>query len=248
MKNQNRSLANAAYNQCGGNYDAKNYLDTYDSLYSIAGEVNYFSGTTNNRVATNNDNKRFVFTKNDYYNDRIISIAVDEIFRSLIKRSDFSAKINALLSDPDFISILKEIKITSAMTSPPNLKGTGNLGINCECSQPSCLTNKSIINTDNQTFCKNWKEMLLLTELSPPMPIIIDGSETVVNCSRVLIFGGQKTELQARATVIDKNSPINYLEATNATEFKTPIANSNNFSGTFSFNSSNSSADILRCL
>lgn len=245
LNDQNRSLADAAYNQCGGNYDAKNYLDTYDSLYSIAGEVNYFSGSTNNRLATNSDNKRFVFAKNDYYNDRFIFISVDEIFRSFIKRSDFSAQISALLNDPDFISILNEITITSAATLPPNVKGTGNLGINCECSPPSCLSNKSIANINNQTFCKNWKEMLLLTELSPPMPIIIDGSVTAVNCNRVLIFGGQKMGVQARLDDTDKSDPANYLEDTNLIAFNTP---NNDFNGVSTFNAANPSTDILRCI
>ena len=227
LSGQNHFLEDAADTQCGGNYDARNYLDSYSLSNAIAGEVNYFSGATNSRSAPDTNNKRFVFVKNDYYNDRFLFITVDEVFRLISKRSDFSTQISALLNDPDLIANLKTLTIGGS-------KGTTNINTSCG----------SISNTNNQTFCNNWKDMLLLTQLSIPSPITIDGLSTVA-CSRVLIFGGQKGVGQTRVTDTDKAVPANYLEGNNLTAFNT---NTSNFNGVSTFSSTNPSADILRCI
>ena len=225
---QNHALADPALTQCGGNYDARNYLDSYDSANAIAGEVNYFVGATNNRQAPNTNNKVFVFAKNDHYNDRYIFVTMDEVFRPINRRSDFSQQITALFDDVDFKPHLQAVAIAGS-------KGTDN--VNCT----------SIANSTNKTFCKNWKEMLLLTQLPMPSSITIDGALTAT-CTRVLIFGGQKAGAQARITAANKTDPANYLEGTNLTAFATPTANNNSFIGASTFNANNPSADILRCL
>lgn len=226
---QSRALADAAFMQCGGNYDAKNYLDPYSSSNAVSGEVNYYAGSTNNRQAANTNNKRFVITKNDYYNDRLIFVTVDEIFSLISRRADFALQVTALLDDPDFKLHLQTIAISGG-------KGTSN--INCS----------AISNISQKTFCNNWKEMLLLTQLPTPSTIIIDGIATTAICNRVLIFGGQKTAVQARLNSANKADPANYLEGTNFTSFTSPIATSNSFSGLSTFSANSSSADVLRCL
>ena len=225
---QSHVLADTTLNQCGGNYDAKNYLDSYNSVNAIDGEVNYFVGSTNNRQAPNANNKRFVLAKNNYYNDRFLFVSVDEIFSIISRRSDFSIQITALLDDVDFKSHLQAVTITGN-------KGTGNV----DCTL--------ISNANNKTFCNNWKEMLLLSQLSPPSPITIDGV-TTATCARVLIFGGQKTGVQVRLTTTNKDDPANYLEGANLSAFVTPIASNNNFVGVSTFDANSPSKDILRCL
>ncbi len=212
--------------QCGGNYNARNYLDSYNSANAIAGEVNYFSGSPNNRHAPNTNDKKFVLARNDFYNDQYVFVTTDEIFLPLTQRSDFSIQVNSLLDDAELKTQLQSIILSGG-------KGTDN--INCS------LILASI---NNKIFCENWKEMLLLTELSVPSPIMIDGVPTT-DCWRVLIFGGQKTGAQARLTAINKMNPANYLEGTNLIAFNTPT---NNFNGVSAFDAANSSADILRCL
>ena len=223
LDEQSHALSDPTYTQCGGNYDARNYLDSYNNSDAISGEVNYFAGSTNNRVALNTNNKRFVMANNNHYNDRFLFITTDEIFRPIIQRSDFSTQINAIMNDPYFQS--------EAISGP---KGTDE--IECDNLAPA-----------NQAFCTNWLEMLLLTQLPAPASIIINGTPTT-NCSRVLIFGGQKTVNQVRLTASDKANPANYLENPNLAAFAIPTAASNNFTGTSTFNANTPSADLLTCI
>ncbi len=221
---QSHAQSNPVYTQCGGNYDARNYLDPYNKFNATYEEFNYFTGGTNNRLAPNDKNKRFVLTLNSHYNDRLQFITADDIFRPIIRRSDFSSQITALKNDPYFL--------TAAPTN--NNKGIG-----------SNICNSLLPN--NQIFCINWKEMLLLANLPTPSSIVIDGASTGI-CRRVLIFGGQKIAAQSRITSADKSNPANYLENANLAAFATPTAVSNHFTGFSTFNANNPSADILRCI
>jgi type II secretory pathway pseudopilin PulG len=224
LDGQNRTLSDPAYTQCGGNYDARNYLDAYHNSDAVSGAVNYFSGSTNNRVASTASNKRFVMTSSGHYNDRFLFVSVDDLFRPIIRRSDFAAQISALMNEAYF----QNVAITGA-------KGTGNV----LCS--------SLGTAANQEFCANWLEMLLLTRLAAPSSITIDGTPTPA-CARVLVFGGQKTAAQIRLSDSDKSSPANYLETANLAAFAVPVAASSNFAGASTFDADNPGADLLRCL
>jgi hypothetical protein len=101
--------------------------------------------------------------------------------------------------------------------------------------------------SDNQAFCANWKEMLLLTQLPAPAPITIDNVATG-SCTRVVIFGGRKTASQVRVSTADKADPANYLECTNLTAFAAPVAITGAFNGTSIFNAGSPSTDVMRCL
>ena len=223
---QNRQTVAADTPQCGGNYDARNYLDSYNTADAVAGEVNYFAGSTNNRQSANANDKKFVLSKSDFYNDQFVFVTRDDIFLPLIQRSDFPLQINSFLDDVEFKNHLQSVVVAGS-------KGIDN--INCS---------SVVTNVNNKIFCDNWKEMLLLTELPMPSPILIDGVPTAV-CSRVVIFGGQRTGAQLRLTASDKINPANYLEGVNLVAFNTP---NNDFSGVSTFDAANASADILRCL
>ncbi len=227
LDGQNRSLGDTIYTQCGGNYDVLNYLDTYDSTNAVSGEVNYFSGSTNNRIAADTNSKRLVMANTDYYNDTFLFITVDDIFRPIIRRSDFSAQIAAMMNDAAFITHLQSITVSGLGT-----KGTGN--VNCT-------------NAPNQAFCTDWQEMLLLTALTPPSPITIDGTLTTT-CSRVLIFGGQKIAAQVRMTAAQKSNPAYYLEDPNLAAFAVPTTTSSDFTGAPTFDANTPSADLLKCI
>jgi hypothetical protein len=216
---QNRAQSNPVYTSCGGNYDASNYLNSY------------FTGSTNNRVSLNTDNKAFIMT----HNDRFLIVTVDDIFRTVIKRSDFANQITSLLNDTTFITYLQQPSLIVAGN-----KGTDN--VHCKNSDNSINTS-----TANQTFCTNWLEILLFTKLPSSSAIVIDGVANV-NCSRVLIFGGKKTANQVRLTVADKSNPANYLEGANLSSFATPTSASNNFSGASTFLYNTPSVDLLKCI
>lgn len=225
LDGQDRTTFSADYIQCGGNYDARNYLDSFQSINAIGGRINYFPGSTDNRQASNASNKIFVLAENDYYNDRLLFITPNDIFDLFIKRSDFSAKVTSLLDDPDFRDHLESVVVDGS-------KGTNNV----DCDNAT---------SGNQIFCDNWKEMLLLKELNPPLPIFIDDVVTLP-CNRVLLFGGQKTVTQLRQTVANKAEPSSYLENPNLDSFTTlplPI-----FNGNSTFDATIPSSDILRCI
>lgn len=228
LGSQNRILGSANSIQCRGNYDAKNYLDPFDTEGAVEGVVNYFIGSTNNSRAPNTMNKKFVLNKNDNYNDRFIFVTVDEIFKLINRRNDFSARINSLLDDPDLKTYLRTVEIKEG-------KGI---------KKDVCA---KVENAGNQEFCSHWIEMFLLTQLPVATPIVID-NVTTAPCSRVLIFGGKRTRTQVRLSDDDKDKPANYLEGSNLLAFDTPIANSTQFIGALSFSASNPSADLLRCL
>ena len=222
---QARDLADAAYRQCGGNYDARNYLDTFDNANALSGEVNYFAGSTNNRVASGNNNKRFVMAETDFYNDRLVFITAADIFDPLIRRSDFSGEITSLLDNAVFQAHLQAIAVTGS-------KGTDNL-----------LCNQA----PNPPFCTNWKEMLFLTQLPAPAPISIDGAPSG-NCSRVLIFAGRRGAGQSRNDGVERANKNNYLENPNLASFNVPTAAAANFSGVSVFDYRTPATDVVRCL
>lgn len=228
LDGQNRDLTDPIYTECGGNYDARNYLDSFNATESTSAQVNYFAGSTNHRLAPNTNNKRFVIADSDHYNDLFLYITVDDIFKPLIRRNDFSDAIGRLLDDPAFQNHLRSIDVTGS-------KGTDKLS--CSSFAP------------DDDFCNSWKEMLFLAQLSPSSQITINGLPSSQICSRVLIFGGRKTVGQIRNTATEKADKNNYLEGNNLTSFNVPNASSTSFSGsTGNFNAASPSTDLVRCL
>ena len=227
LDGQQRTLAAATYATCGGNYDARNYLDPFAAANALAGQVNYFAGSTNNRVAASTGNKSFVTANTDHYNDRFLYVTVDDIYNRLIRRSDFALAVHDLLASQAFMDHLRSIAVSGS-------KGSDNI---------ACTS------APNPNFCKNWKEMLFLTQLSQPSPITVNGVPTSVACSRVLIFAGRKTAVQRRQTAAEKADKNNYLEGLNLTSFQVPTTSATAFGGsTGDFSAANASADLVRCL
>jgi len=223
LDGQNRTQADSAYVQCGGNYDARNYLDPYVSSNEASEPGNYFTGSLNNRVTSSTLNSLMTMKGSAHNNDRFLLITPDDIFRIVIRRADFSAQITSLLKDVYFQSVIIAGK-----------KGTSN--VDC-----------SLLDSVNRSFCKNWLEMLLLTQLPSPSPVSIDGALTG-DCSRILIFGGMKNATQLRLSAANKASLANYLEGANLAAFATPVALARSFSGGSVFNAKYPSTDVISCL
>jgi hypothetical protein len=244
---QDRQLADAAYTECGGNYDARNYLDTFDGADAVGGAVNYFAGSTNNRVATSTANKVFVLTSNDHYNDRFAFISVDDIFNLVSKRSDFALAIGALL---DYFKTQNDTAATSPGTPVPGAPPTSGDVIPppVAIAGPKGTDNLVCSSAPDPDFCKNWKEMLFLTALPTPANITIDGAPSEYPCQRVLIFGGRRTSSQTRLTAAEKADKNNYLETPNNNSFASPTATAVNFVGRSTFTATSPQTDILRCL
>ena len=223
LDGQNRMQSDPVYAQCGGNYDARNYLDPYVSSNATSEPSNYFSGSFNNRVTSNSANSLMAMAGSAHNNDRFLLITPDEIFRMVMRRADFSARITSLLKDVYFQSVVIA-----------GNKGTDN--VNC-----------NLLDAGNRSFCKNWLEMLLLTQLPTPSPVSIDGALTA-DCARVLIFGGMKNATQLRLSAANKATPANYLEGVNLAAFATPLALASSFAGVSVFSANHPGADVLSCL
>ncbi|MDP2828514.1 MAG: hypothetical protein Q8O37_07895 [Sulfuricellaceae bacterium] len=211
-------FAGGGGSECGGNNTVAAYLDGADPIYA---------GTTPaanaNTVLTFSTAESILSNTN---NDRGLWIAAREIFDPIKKRSDFLKQIRSLLNDPYFGMVG-----ISGVT-----KGTDSI---------SCTDlNLSI---ENQGFCKNWKEMLLLSQLPSPSSITIDGMASAT-CTRVLLFGGQQIASQIRLTLADKGKSLNYLEDPNLAVFKAPIADGSTFSGIYDFDKATPSSDVIRCI
>lgn len=226
LDGQNRATNDAGLRECGGNYDARNYLDSFHAADAIGGQLNYFPGSTNHRQASDAASKTFVMAANARYNDRFLFITVDELFRPIIRRADFAAQVNALTSDTTFLAYLATVSISGS-------KGTDAI----DCAQ-----------APHPAFCQHWREMLLLTALPAPASVMVDGSPTETACARVLIFSGSRAPQQQRKTETDKSRPENYLEGQNLAAFSLPVARNAGFAGMSGFSAQNPAADIVRCL
>ena len=243
LTGQDRSLSNPAYTECGGNYDARNYLDTHSADDAVSGEVNYFTDSINSRVAPNTNNKRFVMTDSKHYNDNFQHIATEDIYLPLIRRDGFKAAISDLLGNPVFVSHLQTTVIAGS-------KGTDK--VECRCNNSICDdddTTTPLTETQKKfhEFCKNWKEMLFLKQLQAPGGITVDGAPSAT-CSRILFFSGKKGTGQSRATAIEKADVSNYLEGTNASSFNVASAPASDFSGASTFDWNTPETDLVRCL
>lgn len=229
LDGQMRTLGDPAYTNCGGNYDARNYLDSFNEADGIARRVNYFPGDINHRLAPNIDNKEFVLADTDHYNDRFLSITVDDIFTPLTRRSDFRSAVRALLD---------HFKAQNERSPLRSIGSKGSDALSCSAAP-------------DKDFCDNWKEMLLLTELTPSSQITVNGVPSSEICGRVLIFGGRREAAlgQSRSSPTEKADKLNYLEGLNRSSFNVPTAAAATFSGSAGdFTAASPATDLVRCL
>ena len=242
LTGQDRALSNAAYTQCGGNYDARHHLDTFSADNAVSGEVNYFADSINNRIAQNTNHKRFVETSSEHYNDSFLPITTDDVYLPLIRRDGFKAAISDLLGNPVFVSHLQTTVIAGS-------KGTDK--VECRCNNSICDDDDTTLLAPAQKifheFCKNWKEMLFLKQLQVPGGITVDGALSAT-CSRILFFSGKRDTGQSRVTASEKADVNNYLEGTNAASFNTVNAPASDFSGASTFDWSSPEMDLVKCV
>jgi hypothetical protein len=89
----------------------------------------------------------------------------------------------------------------------------------------------------------NWKDNLLYTK--PTTAATVDGT---TDCTAVLLFSGERTASQSRASTTEKLDASNYLEAGNDVAFKNPGALGIYTTSGTGFTSAASSNDIARCI
>lgn len=237
--------------QCGGNYNAANYLDPVTAT-ALGGITNYLggrnaaSGSTGDSNPTNDpDTPKPMLTEgkifsstgiylpngcnaadcNPLANDIGLRITPDGLFGALRRNANFRSDINALLDR--IVACLRD-----------------------EIVAGTPLGNGKIAGADNNTcygrdvppiaYYPNWREMIFT---AAPARV---NEET---CAGALLFAGQRGPGQVRITPADKSNAANYLEDPNLTAFTT---GTHNFSGPSLFDrvgpSQAAFQDIVRCI
>ena len=233
LAGQNRSTSADAVAECGGNYDVRNYLDTYTTDANIQNIVNYFSASANN--ATGNTSlltspKALIIGNVDttvrIVNDRLLTITAKDIFDRAKQRSDFKSDVDALLND---LAVCLNSMPAIPVASVTN-KGIDNIIAACPTVSPAKIA-----------FTANWKENLLYA--GAPSGNFTVNNDTA-SCKAVLIFSGERAAGQSRATNLEKNTAANYLEGTNAAMFPADGA----YAGAAAFSAKDASKDIVRCI
>ena len=232
--------------ECGGNYDARNYLDSFNpdprinnivnalgGLHGASG--NYFLGAPKPFIAGPVlDADRIVLV-----NDRLLSISSDELFNVITKRADFKSDIDAMVGD--LAACLNGLAPTDpGLAATLSNKGVDTILAACPATDPEKL--KILV---------NWKNNLLYTH--PATASTVSGTP---GCTAVLLFGGARTQrtlapllAQVRASAAQTGSaavfgdPAMYLEAAN-----TLFPASGAYSGAGFFNAGAPSADVVRCI
>jgi type II secretory pathway pseudopilin PulG len=238
LPEQDRSPTSADdVSQCGGNYDAKNYLDP-ETIAALGGITNYLSGTNN---ATGNigdsdpsndpDTPKAltihgqVFSKGNAFvpnacegsscilvtNDRGLSITSEELFGAIRKSSNFRTDINAML---DRMSWCFRDKIAAGVSFTP----APISGFTSPADKSAGRIADDVCYNDDVTplgYYSHYKEMLFVAKPNSGT-LTVNGDSS---CAGVLLFANQRGTTQLRISTAQKNTPSNYLEEDNFSSF-----------------------------
>jgi hypothetical protein len=266
LAEQNRNAsATDIVNECGGNYDVRNYLDSFTSNANINGIVNYFSGTPNNAtgLATSLDAPKSMIAgeveilvggkPQRIANDRLLTITTKEIFDRVKRRSDFAAEIDTLLYDLG--SCLNRLPQAALPAPSPAAKGINSVLSHVIAAGNKCVPYVSS-SSAQRAILDNWHDNLLYATMAAPD--LANTARTIsVNefseCKGILVFSGERSGTQTRARPAEKDDKANYLEALrdlfpNLSYNTIPAATV--FPGTppYTFSASLASNDLARCI
>ena len=211
-----------AVTECGGNYNARNYLDTFNPNPLINNIVNYFGGLNfASGVFPIATPKQLAFgpvldgTGNTLVNDRMLTITSDELFRSIKRRNDFKTDVDSMVED--IAQCLNNLPPASLPVASLTNKGVGDFP--AAVPLPPDPTPLDVLSTcrpivqQRLNVLQNWQDNLLYTRPA------VAATVGVATCNAVLFFSGERRANQARATAADRSLAANYLEGTNATLF-----------------------------
>ena len=232
-----------AVTQCGGNYDARNYLDSVNPNPLLNNIVNYL-GAVNASTGVYNlaapkqlilgpvlDANRVTMT-----NDRLLPITTDELFRVIKKRSDFKTDIDTMVAD-----------LSACLNAMAVLPATsiGNKGVDLMLAACPAVAQRQA------AVLGNWRNNLLYTH-----PAAVSSVNGVGGCAALLLFAGERTARsvapagsQLRATPAQTGSAAwfgdaaMYLEGPN-----TVFPASGAYTGAGFYSAAAASADVVRCI
>lgn len=237
--------------QCGGNYNAVNYLDPAAST-ALDGVTNYLAGTNaasgntgDSNPANDPDVSKPVLTEGKIFsaagnhlptactgancnllaNDTGLRITADTLFGALRRNANFRIDINSMLDR--MVNCLRDELASGGSLVNGKIAGANNSACYGEDVHPL-------------GYYPHWREMVFVTA-----PATVNAAP----CAGALLFSGQRGAGQTRVTPADKNVAANYLEGTNLAEF---LAATNGFGGPDLFDRVGpgqiASQDIVRCI
>jgi hypothetical protein len=258
LPGQNRGdLGGNDVSQCGGNYNAANYLDPATST-SLAGITNYLAGTNSASGSTGDSDtsndpddaqrkgllvQGKVFKSGVNYlpegcssadcellsNDKGLAITSDMLFGALRKSSSFRTDMNSML---DRMSACVQDKIAAGNSIAP-----------AKISSDGCYDDSK----DPQGYFSHYRDQVFVA--SGAFSGTVDNVSTP-GCAGTLVFAGQRQAGQRRVTATEKATVSNYLETPNVSIFDG--SDGLVFSGHSQFKSPASgqtaSQDIVRCI
>ena len=232
--------------ECGGNYAARNYLDTFLALARLNRIVNYLDGVNNATANFTLANPKPLIAGpvldaqgQTLLNDRLLGITPDEIFKAIKLRRSFKTDIDTLLDD--LAHCLNALDpVDPGLRASPGNKGVDHILAACPPDTPA-----------KTAVLHHWRNNLLYTR--PGAASTVNG---VAGCNAVLLFAGERTQrsvappgAQIRASAAQTGSsshfgdPAMYLEGGN-TGF--PAAGA--YAGAVYFSPAAPSADLVRCI
>lgn len=236
-----------AVDQCGGNYDVRNYLDSFTANAAINGIVNYFPGTANNATGTAVDidaPKPFINSDVDIQsggekirlaNDRLAAITARDIFDRVKRRKEFKENIDGMLD-----GLQKCLSDSSETVLASGDRGIALLEERCQTKLP----------VPRRSFFKHWQDNLLYASGALGDFTIRGDGGIKTACRGLLFFAGERVQPmppqlpQQRATLEQRRDKTNYLEMPNVDLF--PSGGSYLGSGFYSPDASQ--ADLIRCI
>lgn len=276
LPGQDRSdLGGNDVSQCGGNYNAANYLDPATST-ALAGITNYLAGTNNASGSTGDSDtsndpddaqkkgmlvQGKVFKSGVNYlpegcssadcellaNDKGLAITSDMLFGALRKSSYFRTDINSMLDR--MVSCLRdEVAAGGSLPSYGNIAG----------ADTNTCYGKDV---NPQGYYPHYKEMIFVAAPGS-VNVAVDGG-AAQPCAGALLFAGQRdtttmrcppspgtpVSVQKRSSSAERLDKCNYLEGENLTSF---TGSGTNFSGQSQFAGVSATQpahqDIVRCI
>ncbi|MEZ5614762.1 MAG: hypothetical protein R3E35_06050 [Rhodocyclaceae bacterium] len=237
LTGQNRSpSATDDVTACGGNYDARNYLDPFTAT-ELVDVTNYLAGANSASGASGDSDpsndpdtpKKLtaqgkVFSSGGNFlpnacqagdctllaNDQGLPLTVDTLFGALRRNAYFRSDINSMLDR--MVNCLRD-KFVAGGFVPAPIGGYA----------PPADKNAGRIPNDtcydgNQPplgYYDHYREMIFVAKPNSGT-FTVNGDAT---CAGVLIFAGQRGAGQQRVSVADRDLPANYLEGANLASF-----------------------------
>ncbi|MDO9448992.1 MAG: hypothetical protein Q7J21_00795 [Rugosibacter sp.] len=256
--------------ECGGNYDAKNYLDPANT--ALGGITNYLAGSNNANGATGDSDpsndpdtpkalsiQGVVQRQSDgklwpgncpsgascaiAANDKGLALTTDTLFGAIRKNANFRTDINSMLDR--MVGCLRDQVAAGGSFTPVAIAD------NAPDDKLAGHLPSSSCYDDNQNplgYYSHYQEMVFAAKPNIGTLTVNDDS----SCAGVLLFSNQRNSIQRRISTTDKTTPFNYLEnvedANNLTSF-TDIGTK--FTGEGLLNRSppqTVAQDIVRCI